>query len=43
MGKYALRIRLIKKYFKLTDGPESAIEDWLLVNIQNGKLNCKWR
>lgn len=42
-GKYAFRIRLVREYSKLTDGQESAIEDWLLVKIQNGKLICKWR
>ena len=43
MGKYAFRIRLAREYSKLTDDPESVIEDWLLVNIQNRKLICKWR
>jgi hypothetical protein len=43
MDKYAFRIRLVREYSKLTDGPESAIEDWFLVSIQNGKLICKWR
>lgn len=40
--KNAFKIRLVKEWLKLSDGPESAIEEWMMIKASGGKLKCGW-
>jgi hypothetical protein len=41
-GQNAYKIRLVKEWLELSDGPESAIEAWMMIKAAGGKLKYGW-
>jgi hypothetical protein len=41
-GKDAYKIRLVKEYLQLTDGPEDYIEGWMKISVSGEKMKYQW-
>jgi len=41
-GENAFKTRLVKEWLELSDGPEAAIEAWMMIKASGGKLKYGW-